>query len=82
MSYRMLQSYSTGHNHTCVNEKNYKLIISHLKRSTLKSKTLFYVSVEGRELSPPPPPLPPVASIKYFKICKVYELETSRKTKF
>ena len=36
------------------------------------------MSVEGRELLLPPPFTPfPVGSIKYFKICKGYELETS-----
>ena len=73
----MLQSYSTGHNHTCVSEKNYKLIINHLKRSTLKIKNPILRERGGAGIVPSPSSPPPVASIKYFKICKVYELETS-----
>ena len=36
--YRMLQNYSAERNHSCVNEKNYKLILNSIIRLTLKNK--------------------------------------------
>ena len=66
----MFQNYSTIHNHTCVSEKNYKLILNPIIRSTLKIKNPILHELGGMGI------VPPVGSIKYFKICKEYELET------
>ena len=72
----MLQNYSTINNHTFVSEKNYKLIINHLKCSTLKIKNPILHERGEAGIAPSLPP-PPAGSIKYFKICKGFELETS-----
>ena len=37
--YRMLQNYGAVRNHTCVTEKNYKLILNSIIRLTLKGKS-------------------------------------------
>ena len=66
----MMQNYSTIHNHKCLNEKKYKLILNPIIRSTLKIKNTNLDERGGAEI-------PPVGSIKYLTICKVYELETS-----
>ena len=55
----MLQNYSTVHNHTCVSENNYKSIINHLKRPTLKIKNPILHERGGAGIAPPPPPSPP-----------------------
>ena len=49
----MLQNYSTVHNDTCVSEKNYKLIVNHLKRSTLKIKNPILHERGGAGIVPP-----------------------------
>ena len=47
----MLQNYSTVHNHMCIREKDYKLVLNPIIRPTLKLKTLFYMREEIWELS-------------------------------
>ena len=37
--YRMLQNYSAVRNHTCISEKNYKLILNSIISLTLKGKS-------------------------------------------
>ena len=38
ISYKMLQNYSTVHNHTCVCKKNYQLILNPIIRSIQEIK--------------------------------------------
>ena len=68
----MLQNYSTVHNHTCVSENNYKSIINHLKRPTLKiiNRILHERGGAGLGGGAPPPPLSPLSLLVQLNTSK------------
>ena len=49
----MMQNYSTVHDHTCVSEKNYKLILNPINRSILKIKNPILNERGGVGIVPP-----------------------------